>query len=110
MSPGYAERKCSFHAEAFEQPPQKHLSARLSPTLQRLGQIIIMGYENFTWNSAFSETSRGCVKALPALFISLDKVCLMPLNVLVGIKKGGPNGNLLTLVLRFYRVVHIVVP
>lgn len=82
----------------------------LSPALQRLGQIIIMGYENFTWNSAFSETSRGCVIALLALFISLDKACLMPLNVLVGIKKGSPNGNLLTPVLGCYRLVHIVAP
>lgn len=108
--PGYAERKCSIHAEAVEQSPQKHLSACLSPALQRLGQIIIMGYENFTWNSAFSETSRGCVIALLALFISLDKACLMPLNVLVGIKKAGPNGNLLTPVLGCYRLVHIVAP
>lgn len=108
--PGYADRKCSIHAEAVEQSPQKHLSACLSPALQRLGQIIIMGYENFTWNSAFSETSRGCVITLLALFISLDKACLMPLNVLVGIKKGGPNGNLLTPVLWCYRLAHIVAP
>lgn len=49
--------------------------------------------------SFFRNKSGVCVIALLALFISLDKACLMPLNVLVGIKKGGPNGNLLTLVL-----------
>ena len=59
--PGYADRKCSIHAEAVEQSPQKHLSACLSPpsALQRLGQIIIMGYENFTWNSAFFRNKSG---------------------------------------------------
>lgn len=66
--PGNADRKCSIHAETIEQSPQKHLSAGLSLALQRLGPIIIMGYENFTWNSAFSETSQGCAIALLALF------------------------------------------
>lgn len=90
--------------------PEVSICLSPPPALQRLGQIIIMGYENFTWNRAFSETSRGCVIALLVLFISLDKACLMPLNVLVGIKKDGPNGNLLTLVLWCYRFAHIVAP
>lgn len=71
-------------------------------------------YHNGLWKlhmeQCFFETSRGCVIALLAFFISLDKACLMPLNVLVGIKKGGPNGNLLTLVLRCYHLAHIVAP
>lgn len=99
--------KRSAHAESVEESPQKNQSACLPPALQRLGQIIIMAYENFTWNSAPSETSRGCVIAPPALFTSPGKACLMPLNVLLGIKRGSPNGNLPTPVLWCYRFAHI---
>lgn len=97
----------SVRAESVEESPQRNQSACLPPALQRLGQIIIMAYENFTWNSASSETSRGCVIAPLVLFISPDKACLMPLNVLLGIKRGSPNGNLPTLVLWCYRFAHI---
>lgn len=68
------------------------------------------GLSKLHMEQCFSETSRGCVIAPLALFISLDKACLMPLNVLVGIKKGGPNGNLLTPVLWCYHLAHIVAP
>lgn len=40
-------------------------------------------------------------------FISPDKACLMPLNVLQGIKRGSPNGNLPTPVLWCYHFAHI---
>lgn len=107
---GQPNWKRSIRADTVEPSPQKDLSACLPPALQRLGAIIIMAYENFTWNSAFSETSPGRVIAPSALFISPDKACLMPLNVLVGIKRGSPNGNLLTAVLWCYRFAHVVAP
>lgn len=66
-------QKRSVHAESVEESPQKNQSACLPPALQRLGQIIIMAYENFTWNSASSETSRGCVIAPPVFLLALTK-------------------------------------
>lgn len=36
LCPSYTDRKCSIHADAVEQSPQKHLPACLSPALQRL--------------------------------------------------------------------------
>lgn len=110
--PGHTERKCSIHAESVAVTPEASICRSMPcPSETRAD------YHNGLWKlhmeQCFSRNKSwgggGC-NSTAGPFISLDKACLMPLNVLLGIKKGGHNGNLLTPVLWYYRLAHIVAP